>query len=328
MKNNKFNRNKKKYFSNLILLFLLIIINTYIYENFCLECIKKVQSDKCSNCKNNIIFKGLKILDEDKTLNELIYKNKSISRFGDGEFNLIFGKSLGFQKYNKELSQRLLKILNTKEKDLLIGINIPYQKKVIETFNSNANQYYIPWVNSIKFKLANILKQKEYYSSRITRFYVDLLSKKRVSEYIKRFKLLWNKKDIVIIEGEKSRLGIGNDFFNNSNSIQRIICPTKNAFNYYKKILNTIDKKISKNKLILIALGPTATVLSYDLYKLGYQVIDIGHADIEYEWYLKKAKTKIAIKNKYVNEKGKKQKKFTKVKDKNYYKQIISKISL
>ena len=47
-----------------------------------------------------------------------------------------------------------------------------------------------------------------------------------------------------------------------------------------------IKQKLSKNKLILIALGPTATVLSYDLYKLGYHVIDIGHADIEYEWFL------------------------------------------
>ena len=55
---------------------------------------------------------------------------------------------------------------------------------------------------------------------------------------------------------------------------------------------------MKKNKLILIALGPTATVLSYDLNKLGYQAIDIGHADIEYEWYLRKAKKKIPIKNK------------------------------
>lgn len=52
----------------------------------------------------------------------------------------------------------------------------------------------------------------------------------------------------------------------------------------------------------MIALGPTATVLSYDLYKLGYHVIDIGHADIEYEWFLRKATKKIYIENKWVNE--------------------------
>ena len=82
--------------------------------------------------------------------------------------------------------------------------------------------------------------------------------------------------------------------------------------------------KVNKNRLILIALGPTATILAYDLYKLGYQAIDIGHADIEYEWYLRKAKNRIKIKNKYVNEAKGGRKNITKIKDKNYYKQIIS----
>jgi len=30
-------------------------------------------------------------------------------------------------------------------------------------------------------------------------------------------------------------------------------------------------------------LGPTTTVLAYDLYKNGYQAIDIGHVDLEHE---------------------------------------------
>ena len=53
-----------------------------------------------------------------------------------------------------------------------------------------------------------------------------------------------------------------------------------------------------------MALGPTATVMAYDLAKLGYQAIDIGHVDIEYEWFLMKAIHKVPIQNKYVNEAG------------------------
>ena len=59
---------------------------------------------------------------------------------------------------------------------------------------------------------------------------------------------------------------------------------------------------IPKNVLILIALGPSATVLAYDLSKIGYQAIDIGHADIEYEWFIRRAISKIAIEYKDVNE--------------------------
>ena len=38
--------------------------------------------------------------------------------------------------------------------------------------------------------------------------------------------------------------------------------------------------------LILISLGPAGKVLAYDLFKRGYHVLDIGHIDNDYEWYL------------------------------------------
>jgi hypothetical protein len=46
----------------------------------------------------------------------------------------------------------------------------------------------------------------------------------------------------------------------------------------------------------------TATVLSRDLAHKGYQAIDIGHIDIEYEWMLRNATSKIAIPGKFTNE--------------------------
>lgn len=62
------------------------------------------------------------------------------------------------------------------------------------------------------------------------------------------------------------------------------------------------SKEPKKSKLILIALGPTATVLAYDLSSYGYQTLDIGHIDVEYEWFLKKATEKQPVKNKYIGE--------------------------
>lgn len=52
-------------------------------------------------------------------------------------------------------------------------------------------------------------------------------------------------------------------------SIKRIICPNFNAFRVYNKIIKEV-LKIKEKRLILIALGPTATVFVYDLSKLGY----------------------------------------------------------
>ena len=71
----------------------------------------------------------LKIHSPIETLHEIINNNKSISRFGDGEFNLIFGRSISFQKANKLLSKRLKNILESNEEGLLIGLPDPFTLK-------------------------------------------------------------------------------------------------------------------------------------------------------------------------------------------------------
>ena len=222
------------------------------------------------------------------------------------------------------MAKRLIQVLNSDERNLLIGISAPYQMKDLKLFKKHVLRYYQNYFQINKFKLAKILnKQKIYYSSRISRFYMDNKNNKGIKKYIKRLKKIWEKKDVLIIEGEGSRLGIGNDLFDNMKSIKRIICPSENSFNVYDKIiLETL--KVNKNRLILISLGPTATILAYDLYKLGYQAIDIGHIDIEYEWYLRKAKKKIKIVYKYVHEVKNGRRNIKKIKDKKYYSQIIT----
>lgn len=236
--------------------------------------------------------------------------------------NLIFGKGIGFQSIDQNLIERLLEVLNSTEKNLLIGIYIPYKKIELYSYQKKIYDYISKWVDDNKYNLLKILnKNKKYYSSIITRFYNIYKEKFRTLEIIKKWRKIWEGRDIVIVEGEKTRAGIGNDLFNNTRSIKRIICPSINAYKLYGKILNA-TLKISKDNLILIALGPTATILSYDLCKFGYQVIDIGHIDIEYELYLRNASSMIPIPNKYVNEARKGNINIGNIKDKNYYSQI------
>ena len=90
-------------------------------------------------------------------------------------------------------------------------------------------------------------------------------------------------------------------------------------------LLKYVNNNIEKEKLILLALGPTATVMAYDLTKLGYQAIDIGHIDIEYEWFLQKAKSKIAIKNKFVGE-AKDGRNVENIEDIKYFGEIMARI--
>ena len=130
---------------------------------------------------------------------------------------------------------------------------------------------------------------------------MDFASKQDCGRWFRDMKAIWEDRDIVFIEGEKSRLGIGNDLFDNVRSIHRILCPPCNAFSRIDDIIAEALKQ-SKDVLFLIALGPTATVLAYDLFKSRYQAIDIGHVDIEYEWWRMRARRKVKLERKYVNE--------------------------
>ena len=131
-----------------------------------------------------------------------------------------------------------------------------------------------------------------YGNADITRCYIELEDKSCSLRYFERLKQIWNKKDVVIIEGEKSRLGVGNDLFDNCNSIKRILCPSLDAFRVFDKVVSYIRNNISHDCLLLIALGPTATVMAYEMDKNGYQAIDIGNIDKEYEWCISNAQHK------------------------------------
>lgn len=236
----------------------------------------------------------------DETLDEIVNNKYSVSRFGDGEFALIHGEGLKFQPYSEELKVKLMEIIKSKQEKHIVCI--PNIFKNIDWCAETPRDYWRKYLNLNRSKIYNMLDmKKEYYDALVTRLYIDHQDKRKVEERFEKFKRLWNDRDIVVVEGAQSRLGIGNDLFSDARSIERIICPSKDAFSRYNKILGTV-KNQEKSKLILIALGPSATVLAYELSSYGYHAVDIGHIDVEYEWFLQRATEKTPVKNKYIGE--------------------------
>jgi hypothetical protein len=72
------------------------------------------------------------------------------------------------------------------------------------------------------------------------------------------------------------------------------------AFDKYDENLSAFND-ISPDKLVLAALGPTAAALAYDLCNRGCQAIDIGHLDLEYEWFLRRDAAGTPLEFKYVD---------------------------
>lgn len=253
------------------------------------------------------------ILNSEKTVRYIIANNCSICRLGDGEFQMMShylqkhtANSYNidtFQGYNENLAMRLIEVYRSNSKNCLICI--PYAFRDSSVYKGYERIFFEREWLECKDMLLNLEKgipKRILGDSCCSRFYMSRKDIKDYPQYIQLLRMIWDGKETILIEGEKSRLGIGNNLFSNAKSIQRLLCPSTNAFDKYNEILEYVKNNLTKNKLYLIALGHTATVLAYELSKLGFWAIDIGHIDIEYEWYRRKAKTKIAIPNKYVNE--------------------------
>lgn len=243
-------------------------------------------------------FPSYKILSFEDTINQIIRNQKSISRFGDGEFRLLTKeRGIYFQNLNDKIAERLNDVLNSDLPNHLVCI--PSSFNTQENLKRAVKVHWLHFINQ-KGKAITVAIERQHNifgDALITRFYLDYKSKKKVQGKVNSLKKMWENRDLLIVEGELSRLGIGNDFFNNAKSVGRILCPSMNAFEKYEEILEA-SKQYGQNKLIVIALGPTATILAYDLAKENYWALDLGHIDIEYSWFLEKAQNKIPVKGK------------------------------
>ena len=238
----------------------------------------------------------------ENTISQIINEGKSMCRFGDGEFSLIAGEQRHrFHAPSPKLTKRLLEVLHSDNPDILICIQDMY---------GDLSQYNMDGKYNIRLYLTNEVRRqhyalldmnRHYHNTHITRPYA-MYADNHTSAPRERFaalKKIWDNRKLLIIEGEKTRMGIGNDLFDNAADIIRILGPAESAFDRYDDILAEALKQ-EKDRLVLIALGAAATVLAYDLANAGFQALDIGHIDIEYEWM--RAGGKVTIHNKYVNE--------------------------
>ena len=278
--------------------------------------------------------RSLDILTSEETIDKIIEQRCSVCRFGDGELDMITSLSIGydesrksnFQKFEPALAERLQEVLRIGYNlDLNVLVCIPYVWKNSRALRPKP-RFFVQrsFVNNHKKIRDEVTADKTYGDSYFSRFYMDFKNRDK-ADYIKRIQKLWDARNVCIVEGDQSRLGVGNDLFNNAAKIERVLCPAVNAYGKYNEILEEVCK-LSKDKLILLALGQTATILAFDLAKRGYQAVDIGHIDVEYEWFLMGAQEKVALPNKFVNEVDS-GRCFTRETDTKYNEEIICKIN-
>ena len=269
----------------------------------------------------------ISVMSIDETLDQLLETEQSLIRFGDGEIHIMNGYDIGFQEYNEELSNSMKDILlNASNEDILICM-----PEVFEAFTGNFPQDHnseVFWKRELDafapfFRV--YCQSKKYGSAFISRPYIYNKDRSRTFEQFEKMKQLFEGKDLLIVEGATSRSGVGNDLFDKSNSIKRIICPSHNAFSKIQEIREKILEHVEE-RLILLMLGPTAKVLAYQLSQLGHRALDLGHIDSEYEWMKMGAETRVQLQHKHTAEYYSDQE-IELIEDEDYNQQVVEDLS-
>jgi hypothetical protein len=196
---------------------------------------------------------------------DLLTSGYSLSRMGDGEYNLCFTQSIAFQKANFEIMQKLRFLLKTGRNDeIKYLVGIPRLKYSGKTFWGEFWFFHI-------VQISKLLNSKIIYGDLGISRHIEL-------SHLDELKRIWHRKNVMFIYGKNSKFDVNHDIFKSINSKLILQSSNNNAFDEIQYISNEINKKKNSIDLILIALGPTASILAYDFcLKFKIQTIDIGH---------------------------------------------------
>lgn len=174
-----------------------------IYSNL------NIKTRKFINKGIKSVIKQPKVKLIDESIEEIINRKSSISRFGDGELWIICGGIITYQEADVNLRKRLKEILVSESKNHIVAIPDVFTDKRlslrtnenIEFWNNHLKKHRVDWYLNLNLK-------KQYYNTAISRFYIPIRNKEYSKKCICLLKQIWDKKEIVIIEGKGSRLGV------------------------------------------------------------------------------------------------------------------------
>ena len=210
-------------------------------------------------------------LDADETVKLILKYKRSLIRLGDGEFNILNGKSVFYQDYSLQLKDDLKKVideyLENKSNYILcmpgIFLNINIFKLTFKQFKSWAfSRYYF----------------KHHYDLDIE--YGDSFVFSKSNERI--YELLWKDNSIKKIVFVHNNVNYANLFQEKySKEVNFIKVNDKNSYNDIEdieyNIISSIPENDKDNYMILISSGPSAKIIISHLSQIGYWCIDAGH---------------------------------------------------
>lgn len=243
--------------------------------------------------EKNLLHNSIKVHSIDETIDELLQTQKSMVRFGDGEIVMIKGRSLVLQKAAPEITEGLKQILAYPYDDLMV--TIPGVFDTLSDHNKASRQFWRDHLLMCRRTYETYCNPNRiYYNTFISRCYYFTQEKERCAGWFDKIRDIWKEKDVVVVEGTRSHNGVGNDLLERAASVERIICPPKDAYGALDRILEACEA-YGTDRMFLLSVGVAAKFIALALFQKGYRVLDIGNLDMEYEWFVRGAKEKMSL---------------------------------
>lgn len=268
----------------ILLIFLLLSLLLWkILNNSCTKNCEEINSVYlCEKCVKNTIPRVSRVLE---SVQYLLWTNKSLARFGDGEVSLILGRRQFFQRANSKLSAKLLKVLKSNSPKLLIGIPDIFTGKM--PLNKDNYNFWQKNYNLVEWFINNTNKNKQYLAGHMSSPYVSTLTAhcELLDKVYETYRKIWDDKDIVFVRANHSQK-YTYDIFDNARSVKTIYVPPRQTWYYYNDIKNEVFEE-DKDKLYILSIGPVSDILAYDLVRDGRRALDLGHLPKDYDAYKK-----------------------------------------
>jgi len=195
---------------------------------------------------------------------EIIVRDRaSVARFGDGEYKQMRNKNMRRQRHSKELASRLREILYSDASNFYAAVLEPVPTGE-HAENAGIRKHTLVGNYRTLAKLDRRHRLNAWISQAYSLEYIDLV------------KQIWHNRDVVLITNPDTReKALNCGLFANAKRLDFIGVTITHAFSQYDAVFHQAKNRPA-GTLFILACGPTATVLAFDLHQLGFQAVDIG----------------------------------------------------
>lgn len=233
--------------------------------------------------------KPFKFLNKQESLDLLIKHPKSYVRLNDGEIKIIMGMDQPFQKYDKEIADRFIKLLTTPRDDLYVCINRNYfipSEEVNDGLYCEFIRRYGYDYRKVYYKYCN--RDTTFLDCTFPSLGFDKNGTKEADEYYAKLKSLFDNKKLCLVIGKGILNKVTYNIFKDGKDIIEIDAPNINAWDKHEQIIHDITTKASKDYLVVFCLGMAGKAMIPELTDKGYVCLDVGHLVKYYDEACKK----------------------------------------